>query len=233
MSNIGRQTEKAPATTYNPTDLSIRIARLIALCPGMAAAHAIVGEPPVRRWPAGFEGLVQIVIGQQLSTASANAIYARVKASVVPLSPEALLATDTMRLKTTGLSAGKIATLRAVASAIVGGALDFEHLAVADGNEVISRLTAIRGIGPWTADIYLMFCRGDGDAFAPGDLALQIAAQQLLALKTRPTSNELSAIAEVWRPDRATAAILLWAYYNHTKAATKQASSPLRKDAVL
>ena len=122
-------------------DITAGIAHLIAACPGMAKAHAAVGDPPLRRWPAGFAGLVRIVTGQQLSTASANAIHARVLTTVVPLSPQALLATDPAHLKATGLSAGKIATLRAVASAVVDGQLDFEHLAVASANDVTHQLT--------------------------------------------------------------------------------------------
>jgi DNA-3-methyladenine glycosylase II len=177
---------KPPSRVIQNENIAVGIANLIAVSPGLAKAHALVGNPPLRRWPPGFEGLVRIVTGQQLSIASANAIHARLQATVSPLTPQNLLLTDPVALKLTGLSAGKIATLRAVATAILDGTLVLEHLADAPAQEVANRLTAIRGIGPWTADIYLMFCRGDSDAFAAGDLALQIATQQLLSLEVRP-----------------------------------------------
>lgn len=199
-------------------DMTAGVVRLKRVCAGMAAAHALVGDPPLRRWSPGFEGLVRIVVGQQLSTASANAIHGRLVLAVVPLTAEMLLAADPAILKSAGLSAAKIATLRALARAVVDRQLDFDALALATPDAVREQLTAVRGIGPWTSDIYLMFCRGDGDAFAPGDLALQIAAQRLLKLNERPTPAELLAIAERWRPWRGIAARMLWAYYGHVKS---------------
>lgn len=199
-------------------DIAAGVARLRQVCPGMAAAFTLVGHPPLRRWSSGFEGLVRIIVGQQLSTSSANAIHGRLLGVVVPMDPAALLAADDAALKGAGLSAAKIATLRALALAVVEGRVDFAGMAAAGEGEVRSQLTAVRGIGPWTADIYLMFCRGDADAFAAGDLALQIGAQRLLSLDVRPNPNELLEIAEVWRPWRAVAARMLWAYYGHVKA---------------
>lgn len=201
------------AVIVTEADIAAGVARLRRLCPGMAMAFKMVGHPPLRRWSPGFDGLVRIIVGQQLSTASANAIFGRLALAVAPLTPERLLATEETALRAAGLSAGKIATLRAVAAA----GIDFESLPGVSAEDVRAMLTAVRGVGPWTADIYLMFCRGDADAFAAGDLALQIGAQHLLGLEARPTANDLMVIAERWRPYRAVAARMLWAYYGHRK----------------
>ncbi len=198
-------------------DIAAGVAQLVRLCPGMAAAFALVGQPPLRRWTSGFEGLARIIVGQQLSTASASAIFGRLTVAVAPMEPSVLLAADDGVLKGAGLSAAKIATLRALAQAVFDGRVDFSAMASAREDEVRGQLTQVRGIGPWTADIYLMFCCGHADAFAAGDLALQIGAQRLLGLHARPTAAELLAIAEVWRPWRAVAARILWAYYGHAK----------------
>lgn len=200
-------------------DIMAGVARLRRTCPGMAAAFKLVGHPPLRRWNSGFEGLVRIIVGQQLSTASANAIYGRLLEAVAPMEPVVFQAIDDGVLKGAGLSVAKIATLRALAAAVVDGRVDFAGMASAHEDEVRNQLRTVRGIGPWTADIYLMFCCGHADAFAAGDLALQIGAQRLLSLEVRPSPDELLAIAEVWRPWRGVAARMLWAYYGHMKAA--------------
>lgn len=215
----GRGKAEAVRVIETEADIAAGMVRLRQACPGMAAAFKLTGYPPLRRWTPGFEGLVRIIVGQQLSTASANAIYGRLSVAVVPMEPAVLLAVDEVELKGAGLSAGKIATLRALAQAVAEGRVDFAGIASAPEDEVRRQLTAVRGIGPWTADIYLMFCCGHADAFAAGDLALQIAAQRLLGLKTRPTAAELLAIAEIWRPWRGVAARMLWAYYGQVKAA--------------
>jgi DNA-3-methyladenine glycosylase II len=111
-----------------------------------------------------------------------------------------------------GLSRPKVRTLRALAAAVADG-LDLDALAGADPETVRARLTAVPGIGPWTADIYLMFCIGHRDTFAPGDLALQVAAQRLMKLPSRPTARELDELAMRWTPWRGVAARVLWAYY--------------------
>ena len=179
----------------------------------MARAVEIAGIPALRRWSAGFDGLVRIVTGQQLSVASADAILTRLKAAVVPLEPGHMLAASDEVLRSAGLSAGKVATLRALSNAIEDGRIDMATLSTAMPEVVHETLTAVRGIGPWTADIWLVLCRGDRDAFAPGDLALQVAVQDLMSLDSRPSTVELLAIAERWRPWRGVAARALWAYY--------------------
>jgi DNA-3-methyladenine glycosylase II len=181
-------------------------------CPHMRLVHDHAGDPPVRHHTPGFEGLARIVVGQQLSLASAQAIWGRVQLAVRPMTPQALLALDDEALRAAGLSKGKVKTLRALSAALDGG-LDLDALAAASEVEVHDALTALPGIGPWTADIYLLFCLGRADAFAAGDLALQIAARAAMSLDVRPSREELFDIAERWRPWRGVAAHLLWAYY--------------------
>ena len=181
-------------------------------CPHMRLIHAHAGDPRLRQHTPGFEGLARIVVGQQLSLASAQAIWGRMQLAVRPMTPKALLKLGDEQLRAAGLSRGKVTTLRAVSQAVVDG-LNLDELALAPEPEVHEALTALPGIGPWSADIYLLFCLGRADAFAAGDLALQIAARAALGLKERPTRDELFDIAERWRPWRGVAAHLLWAYY--------------------
>jgi DNA-3-methyladenine glycosylase II len=186
-------------------------------CPTMRLVHDTAGDPPLRLRPAGFEGLARIIVGQQLSVASATAIWNRTVTAVRPFRPRRLLALGDAELASAGLSRPKIRTLRAIAEAC-GNGLDLKALERASEEDVHAALTQVVGIGPWTADVYIMFCLGRADAWAPGDLALQVAAQRALGLAERPTADELRQIAERWRPWRAVAARMLWAYY----AATKQ-----------
>src|SRR5205823_2143480 len=175
------------------------------------------GRPPLRRRPDGFAGLAAIVVSQQLSTASAKAIWERLEAALQRLSPEAVRLARTAKLARAGLSGPKIRTLKAIARAIERGELDLAGLAALPADEAHKCLTAIHGIGPWTADIYLLFCLGHADAWPAGDLALQEATRLLLALKTRPSVKEMGGLAEAWRPWRGAAACMLWAYYRAAK----------------
>lgn len=181
-------------------------------CEHMRAVTKLTGVPSVRRHASGFEGLSRIVVGQQLSLASAQAIWTRVHTAVQPMTPHAFLALTDADLRTAGLSQGKVRTLRALSSAIVDG-FDVDALADASDEQVHAALTSLPGIGPWTADIYLLFCLGRPDAFAAGDLALQSVVASVLKLRERPSREELFDIAERWRPWRGVAAHVLWAYY--------------------
>ncbi len=203
------------------TEADIR-AGIIALrrkCPAMRLAHDLAGDPPLRRRTAGFEGLARIIVGQQLSVASADAIWGRTFALAQPFRSEALLALDDDALRAAGLSRPKIRTLRAAAEAVAAGRLDFARLAVAPAGEMREALVSVSGIGPWTADIFDLFCVGRRDAFAPGDLALQVAAQMAMGLEARPKTEEFGAIGLRWRPWRGVAARLLWSYYRVAKQA--------------
>ena len=182
-------------------------------------AHMLetAGHPPLRRREPGFAGLAWIVVGQQVSTASANAIYARLNNAFPKLEARALtVATDEM-LRGCGLSSPKMKTLRAIAHALESKSLDLDALAAFSAEEAHAALCAVHGIGPWTADIFLLFCLGHPDAWPAGDLALQEAARIALNLRARPDTKKLEKIGERWRPHRGVAARLLWAYYRVVK----------------
>jgi DNA-3-methyladenine glycosylase II len=186
-----------------------------------AVMKRIVGlgaRPPLRKREPGFEGLAGIIVSQQLSTASAGAIWTRLKTRFPALSPETIAGAADDDLRAAGLSAPKTRTLRAIAAAIAEGALPLDRLGDMDADEAHALLTGVKGIGPWTADIYLLFCLGHADAFPAGDLALQEAARLAYELETRPTDKGLVTLAERWRPWRGVAAKVLWAYYRIAKA---------------
>lgn len=193
-------------------------AALAQQCDVMAALYRSNGAPPLRTFDANFSGIAQIIVGQQLSTASANAIWSRVKSGIMPFDARTLLAQTDTELTSYGLSSAKIKTLKALADAVVKNKIDVDTLGILPDDEIIAQLTALHGIGPWTADIYILFALRRADAFAPGDLALQLAAQRLFALSERPTPIALTTIAEKWRPWRGIAARLLWAEYGRARA---------------
>lgn len=181
----------------------------------------IAGDPPLRRHPPGFEGLARIIIGQQLSTASATAIFDRVCLACGKLTAESFVATQVTELKAAGLSRAKITTLSGVAEAIMAGRLSLSRPTTKKAEAFRENLLNQKGIGPWTVDIYEMFCLGRADAFAPGDMALQEAARRAFRSSKRPSPSDLLEIAEVWRPQRGVAARMLWTYYatGHGKTA--------------
>lgn len=206
-------TGKRNITLANQKQLQKAAQSLTAQCAIMRKIYAQTGVPPIREFSADFAGLAKIITGQQLSTASAAAIWSRVAAAIQPFDAALVLARDDAEFAALGLSRAKIRTLKAVASAIHADGFDIAGLADAPDAVVIERLTALHGIGPWTADIYLLFALRRADAFPAGDLALQLAAQRLLQLDVRPTPAALIEIAERWRPWRGAAARLLWAEY--------------------
>jgi DNA-3-methyladenine glycosylase II len=174
--------------------------------------------PPLRKREPGVEGLARIIVSQQLSTASAAAIWARLEARFPGMAPHEIAAANDDELRAPGLSVAKIRTLRAIAAAIEDKSLPIGRLHDMPAEEAHALLTAVKGIGPWTADIYLLFCLGHPDAFPAGDLALQEAARVAYGLEARPSVKEFIALAEGWRPWRGVAAKVLWAYYRLAKA---------------
>ena len=186
--------------------------------PVMKRIIGLGARPPLRKREPGFVGLAGIIVSQQLSTASANAIWKRIEARFPALSPDAIAAASDEDLRAAGLSAPKIRTLRAIAAAVASGALPLDGLGDLGADEAHAILTEVKGIGPWTADIYLLFCLGHADAFPAGDLALQEAARLAYELEARPSDKELLALAEGWRPWRGVAAKVLWAYYRIAKS---------------
>jgi len=180
------------------------------------AAEGVV--PRLRKRPPGFEGLAWIIVGQQVSTASATAIWGRLRTILEPPSPERFLSLSDEDLRAAGLSAMKVRTIRAAAAAIAEGELPLDRLHELSADDAHELLTRVKGIGPWTADIYLLFCLGHADAFPGGDLAVQEAARIAYGLERRPDARALTALAERWRPWRGVAAKVLWAYYRVAKA---------------
>jgi len=171
-----------------------------------------VGEVPLRKREGGFDALVGMIVSQQISVAAANSILNRLKNHGLTEAKNVIRAQD-KQLKACGLSPQKISYIRNLAQA----GIDFDELHKQSSQEVINQLTAVKGIGLWTAEIYLMFSMGRKDVFAAGDLALQEATKVLLGLDKRPTEKELRAIAIKWSPWQSVAARLLWAYYRMVK----------------
>ncbi len=174
---------------------------------------AATGIPTLRKREPGFAGLARIVVGQQLSTASASAIWNRLSGAYDPFHHDSIRRATAARLAKLGLSAAKIKTLKLLAAEIRSARLDLNALGEQDADEAHKTLTALHGVGPWTADVYLLFCLGHSDAWPAGDLALQDAVRVGLDLESRPTSKEMIALADGWRPLRGAAAHLWWAYY--------------------
>ncbi|MCZ8151333.1 MAG: DNA-3-methyladenine glycosylase 2 family protein [Rhodobacteraceae bacterium] len=178
-----------------------------------AAALEATGPLPLRRREDGFRALLSAIVSQQVSVASANAIWARLEAAGL-CDPGAMAEASEGALRAAGLSRQKARYGQALARA----GIDFEALRAVPDEEVVAVLTAVPGIGRWTAEIYAMFALGRADVFAPADLALQEAARVLFGLEARPSEKALRAMAEDWSPWRAVAARLLWAYYHVAKA---------------
>lgn len=185
---------------------------LAELDPRFAAALALTGPLPLRRRKDGFAALLDAIVSQQVSVASANAIWARLKQARLT-GPRKILWAQEDALRACGLSRQKIRYAKALAEARI----DYPALRDAPASEVIATLTAVPGIGNWTAEIYVMFSLGHADVFAPGDLALQEAARMLFELPARPSERALRQMAEDWTPWRAVAARALWAYYRVAK----------------
>src|SRR6266568_8077772 len=198
-------------------DLESAIHALLEQDPRLKPIFELAGMPALRRRDPGFAGLAAIVCGQQVSTASAAAIWARVSAAFDPFHHDALRRARADRLGRLGLSAAKIKTLKNLARELVAERLNLEALANEDADAAHNTLTALHGIGPWTADVYLLFCLGHGDAWPAGDLAVQEAVKIGLGLKTRPTAKEMAPLADPWRPMRGAAAHLWWTYYRVLK----------------
>ncbi len=209
-----QETGPAPAP---PPDERLRPAmEALATCdPDIAAAYARCGLPPERGSEPGFAGLMRMIAGQQVSVQSARAIVGRLEERVAPLTAERFLKASDDDLKAVGLSRPKMRYGRILAEEIASGALDIGGLEALDDAAAIAALTRVKGIGQWTAEIYLLFALGRPDVWPVGDLALCIAAQHLKKLETRPGPKAMLALGEAWRPHRSTAARFLWHLYRH------------------
>jgi DNA-3-methyladenine glycosylase II len=198
-------------------DLEDAIHSLVKQDPRLQPVFQLTGMPALRQREPGFAGLAAIVTGQQLSTASAAAIWGRLSVAFDPFHHDAIRKARADRLGRLGLSAAKIKTLKNIARELAAERLNLDVLANEDADAAHNTLTALHGIGPWTADVYLLFCLRHGDAWPAGDLAVQEAVKIGLGLKTRPTPKEMAPLAEPWRPLRGAAAHLWWSYYRVLK----------------
>jgi DNA-3-methyladenine glycosylase II len=202
---------------HTQDDLLAGLAQLIALDPRLVPVAEKAGAFNLRRREGGYAGLCAIVCGQQLSVASAAAIRDRLFKAFEPFHHDAVRKARPEKLKRLGLSNAKVKSIKEIGKAVGSSAIDLTVVGNMDADEAHALLTALHGVGPWTADIYLLFCLGHADAFPAGDLAVQEAARIALNLRQRPDAKGLTKLAEAWRPWRGVAAHLLWAYYHVVK----------------
>ncbi|MCT7377456.1 DNA-3-methyladenine glycosylase family protein [Chelativorans salis] len=200
-----------------PEDIAHGLDALVAADRRLGAVRAAAGVVPLRRSPPGFHSLASVIVSQQVSRASADAIFGRLCLLVEPLTPERLLVAGEPALVQAGLSRAKQRALVALCAALADGSLDLEGLGALSADEAIAAMTTVPGIGPWTAQVYLLVAAGHADIFPAGDVALQSAAAHALALDSRPDGKNLALMAESWSPWRSVAARLFWAYYREMK----------------
>lgn len=183
--------------------------------PRFAAALERTGYPEPRIRPRGYGTLMRTIVGQQVSVAAAASMWRKFEAHLGPeLPPEKVLESDFDTLRACGLSRQKQGYMRSLCELVVGGELDFEALPQ-DDEEAIAQLTLIKGIGRWSAEIYLLFAEGRGDIWPAGDLAVQAGLHKLLDLPERPSEKLTREMAEQWRPHRGATAIFTWHCYNN------------------
>jgi DNA-3-methyladenine glycosylase II len=188
---------------------------IAALEPGMARALATVGYPEPRIRATGYATLLRTIIGQQVSVASAASVWNKLEALLGPtMPPEQLLAAEFDALRACGLSRQKQGYARSLCELVVAGSLDLENLPQ-DDEEAIAQLVAIKGIGRWSAEIYLLFAEGRPDVWPAGDLAVQAGLHKILSLDARPSERDTRLLAEPWRPHRGAAAIFTWYCYDN------------------
>ena len=196
-----------------PDQARAGIARLIILDPDFAGIEGAAGPLPWRTRSTGFPGLLQAIVGQQISNGAAAAIWRRLAATPGALEPAGLLGLDDTVLRGVGLSRPKVQHARALAQAFAEGRLHADTLAAMEDEEAVAAMSAVRGMGRWTAEVYLVFALAREDVFPAGDLALAAAIADLKRLPARPTPVGLRQLATAWAPHRALAARLLWHHW--------------------
>jgi DNA-3-methyladenine glycosylase II len=212
----------SPLTPLSRPTIDRALADLCSRDPHLARIVADYGPPPMWAREPGFSTLVHIILEQQVSLASARAAYERLLAVAAPLTPKRFLELDDAELKAAGFSRQKARYGRELASAIASGQLDLDRLHALDDEAARTTLTQVKGIGRWTANIYLLLALRRPDIWPAGDLALATAAQRVMGLRSVPAPHELEAIGAAWRPWRAVAARLLWHYYLSNRPPRKE-----------
>ncbi len=202
---------------HTDADLKAGLAKLLAIDPRLKPVAEKAGVFALRRREGGYQGLCAIVCGQQLSTTAAATIRDRLFAAFDPFHHDTVRLARTDKLRRLGLSFNKIKSIKEIGKAVTRGQIDLDAVGDMDADIAHAELVKLHGIGPWTADIYLLFCLGHADAFPAGDLAVQEAVRIAFNLRKRPDAAKLVKIAEAWRPWRGVAAHLMWAYYHVVK----------------
>jgi DNA-3-methyladenine glycosylase II len=200
---------------HPPATARAALDRLIASDPDLAGIEQRAGPLPWRTRAPGFPGLLQAIVAQQISNQAAAAIWGRLRVIGGVLQPAGLLTLPDEALRAAGLSRPKIAHVRVLAAAFLDGTLDPIAIAEMDDDEAVAAIVAVRGLGRWTAEIYLLFALGRHDVFPAGDVALAASAAHLKGLSARPGPAQLRALADTWRPARSMAARLLWHHWRH------------------
>lgn len=201
--------------------LRLGLDALATIEPAFGRAIAAIGYPPPRIRDRGYQTLLRTIVGQQVSVAAANSIWTKLETMVgAGLVPEAVAAAPDELLRQAGLSRQKVSYAKSLAEHVASGSIDFAALP-ADDEEAIAQMTAIKGIGRWSAEIYLLFAEGRGDIWPAGDLAVQIEVGKLLGLPDRPGERETRRIAQDWSPHRGAAAIFTWHSYSARLNAAK------------
>ena len=203
-------------------DIEAGLSGLVMLDARLGHVVARAGPVPLRRTDPGYRGLASIIVSQMVSKASAAAIWRRMEERLGEVTAAGVNSLSDEDCRAIGLSRAKAEALRRVAEVVVGGQIDLDAICNIDGSEAIRELTAIKGVGRWTAEVYLLFCAGHPDVFPSGDVALQNAIGHGLGLELRPSAREIDSLAASWSPWRSVAARLFWAYY----------SQEMRRDAV-
>ena len=206
----------------NRTSLAAAARGLAARDPDLARIFKVYGEPPLWRRPTGFPTMVKIILEQQVSLSSAASMFARLKTAIDPFSPERFLEVGEPYLRRLGVTRQKSGFLIHLSASVVNGNLKLRRLSRMSDENARLVLTSLKGIGSWSADVYLLMAMRRADIWPAGDLALAAAVQQLKGLAQRPGPDELELLAEVWRPHRAVAARMLWQFYLGEKARAKQ-----------
>ncbi|MBD9495103.1 MULTISPECIES: DNA-3-methyladenine glycosylase [unclassified Ensifer] len=203
-------------------DIEAGLSGLVMLDARLGHVVARAGPVPLRRTDPGYRGLASIIVSQMVSKASAAAIWRRMEEKLGEVTAAGVNSLSDEDCRAIGLSRAKAEALRRVAEVVVRGQIDLDAICNIEGSEAIRELTAIKGVGRWTAEVYLLFCAGHPDVFPSGDVALQNAIGHGLGLELRPSAREIDSLAASWSPWRSVAARLFWAYY----------SQEMRRDAV-
>lgn len=197
------------------SDIAEGLQHLLQADPRLSPILEKAGPIPLRLQPSGYAGFADIIVSQMVSKASAAAIWKRLIALTGPsMTAQSILELSENELRVAGLSGAKEATLRRVAHAVACGELNLDSVCFLPGHDAIRTLTAIKGVGPWTAEVYLMFSAGHPDVFPVGDVALRSAVAHAFQHQKRMSERELAAFAKIWSPWRSVAARLFWSYYS-------------------